>query len=528
MSSNKRLWNCSYSFIKILPKLTGWFFCSTLLLIFILLWNNNYAQPLASNKNKFVGNVISNGNNIRPNFSNYWNQVTAENAGKWGSVEGTPGNYNWTQLDNIYNYALTKGFPYKHHCLVWGNQQPGFLASLDSAAQYQEVENWIKETGTRYPNADMCDVVNEPLHAVPVYKNALGGDGATGWDWVIKAFELARKYWSPNTKLLINEYSVINDGNANSNYLKIINLLKDRGLVDGIGIQGHNFEVNGGASLTTLKTNLDKLTATGLPVYISEFDINVADDNTQLQKYQSIFPLLYEEPGVEGITLWGYIYNEIWQADAYLIDNRNAERPAMQWLRNYLLLPFKPLLVSPVSATEVSLTPALVWMHSDSATSYHVQVSIDRNFSSIIVDSTVTDTLLQLSTLNENSIYYWRVNSSNEKGTSEYTAYAYFMTKQVTGINLSETLPKEFRLDQNYPNPFNPTTTISFVLHKQSEVRLVLMDLLGREVMKITEGNYSAGEHKVQVDASNLASGIYIYRLTAGNFTASKKMILIK
>ncbi len=101
---------------------------------------------------------------------------------------------------------------------------------------------------------------------------------------MINAFKLARKYWSPSTKLLVNEYSVINGDTSLTPYLKIINLLKDSSLIDGIGVQGHYFEVDGGASLTTLKTNLDILTATGLPVYISEFDINQQVDSVPIGK----------------------------------------------------------------------------------------------------------------------------------------------------------------------------------------------------------------------------------------------------
>ena len=84
-----------------------------------------FAQPLAASKNKFVGNVITNGNSIRSNFTKYWNQVTAENAGKWGSVEFSPGNYSWTQLDNIYNFSKNNSMPYKHHTLIWGSQLQG-------------------------------------------------------------------------------------------------------------------------------------------------------------------------------------------------------------------------------------------------------------------------------------------------------------------------------------------------------------------------------------------------------------------
>ena len=65
----------------------------------------------------------------------------------------------------------------------------------------------------------MWDVVNEPLHAQPSYKNALGGDGSTGWDWVIESFELANQYCGGT--LLINDYGIVNDSSAASNYLQI-------------------------------------------------------------------------------------------------------------------------------------------------------------------------------------------------------------------------------------------------------------------------------------------------------------------
>src|SRR5208283_4364439 len=265
---------------------------------FVLVSAQSYSQPLAAGKSKFLGNIIHSGYSIHSDFSNYWNQVTPENAGKWGSVESGQGYYDWTELDNIYNYAIANGFPYKHHNLIWGSQQPGFMGvggGLDSAQQYQEIVNWIDSSGARYPEANFCDVVNEPVHTPPPYINALGGTGKTGWDWVINAFKLARKYWSHNTKLLINEYSVINGDTSLTPYLKIINLLKDSSLIDGIGVQAHYFEIDGGASPNLLKTNLDKLTATGLPVYISEFDINQQVDSIQAERYQTLFPIFWED-----------------------------------------------------------------------------------------------------------------------------------------------------------------------------------------------------------------------------------------
>jgi endo-1,4-beta-xylanase len=195
----------------------------------------------------------------------------------------------------------------------------------------------------------MVDVVNEPIasHNPPDgangranYKAALGGNGVTGWDWVIKAFELARIYL-PNTKLLLNDYGIINDNSSTTTYLTIINLLKDRGLIDGIGVQGHRFELEN-ANTSTLKSNLDRLAATGLPVYISEFDLGninnagTPDDAQQLQLYQKIFPVLWKHPGVKGITLWGYLEGEMWQSSCYLVLKDGTWRPAMTWLAQYI------------------------------------------------------------------------------------------------------------------------------------------------------------------------------------------------
>jgi endo-1,4-beta-xylanase len=326
------------------------------LMIFILLLctaslnSNLFSQPLATGHSKFLG--CADDGAVKSSFDTYWNQLTPENSGKWGSVEGTRDQYNWGTLDQAYNYAKQRGFPFKLHTLIWGGQQPSWISGLSSQEKAEEVEEWIKLVGQRYPDLDMVDVVNEPLasHQPPDgknghanYKDALGGNGQTGWDWVIWSFEKARQY-IPNAKLLINDYGIINDNGATTAYLKIINLLKDRGLIDGIGVQGHRFEFES-ADTTTLKNNLTKLAETGLPVYISEFDLgNIGDsgtpnDATQLRIYQKIFPVLWNHPGVQGITLWGYVQNSIWQSTCYLIRSDGSERPAMQWLRTFFTLP---------------------------------------------------------------------------------------------------------------------------------------------------------------------------------------------
>jgi subtilisin-like proprotein convertase family protein len=95
------------------------------------------------------------------------------------------------------------------------------------------------------------------------------------------------------------------------------------------------------------------------------------------------------------------------------------------------------------------------------------------------------------------------------------------------GIQTIE-VPNYFYLNQNYPNPFNPVSTIRFGIPKSGNVTLKVYDLLGREVRTLVNEKKEPGTYEVEMDGTNLASGIYLYKIEAGNFTAVKKMMLIK
>ncbi len=98
----------------------------------------------------------------------------------------------------------------------------------------------------------------------------------------------------------------------------------------------------------------------------------------------------------------------------------------------------------------------------------------------------------------------------------------------ITGNEDVANQPKTFKLHQNYPNPFNPSTNIEFSLPQTSNVELRVFDLTGREVVSLVSGVKTAGNHTVSFDASQLSSGVYIYRLKAGEFVQTRKMLLIK
>jgi endo-1,4-beta-xylanase len=293
------------------------------------------AAQMAAGKPKFVGSAM--GSSAPANFGTYWNQVTPENGSKWGSVEGTRNVMSWNQAHVAYDWAVARGFKFKFHTLVWGAQYPSWLTNsgLSQAQQRAEIEEWIRLAGQQFPQAWAVDVVNEPVKTPLPFKAALGGDGATGWDWVITSFQLARQYF-PNAKLLINEYGTENDANARNQYLTIINLLKARGLIDGIGIQAHYFNLDS-MNASQMTTALNAYAATGLDVYVSELDITGGgSDSGQLAKYQDLFPAIWNHSSVKGITLWGYIVGQTWRDGTGLVTSNGTERPAMTWLKGFV------------------------------------------------------------------------------------------------------------------------------------------------------------------------------------------------
>ena len=95
-------------------------------------------------------------------------------------------------------------------------------------------------------------------------------------------------------------------------------------------------------------------------------------------------------------------------------------------------------------------------------------------------------------------------------------------------VEVTVGIPTEYLLEQNFPNPFNPTTTIKYDLSDVSQVSVIIYDILGRKVKDLVNEKQDAGRYEIQFDASNLASGIYLYQIRAGSFVSTKKMILLR
>lgn len=130
--------------------------------------------------------------------------------------------------------------------------------------------------------------------------------------------------------------------------------------------------------------------------------------------------------------------------------------------------------------------------------------------------------------------YYLRLVTEHTGGAELNLAMVYNKSSDLNKKTFTQILfdgkayPEEFSLSQNYPNPFNPSTTINYQIPEDGMVTIKLYDILGKEIKTLAQGYKTRGRYSINFDASDLSSGIYIYRIQAGEYTASRKMTLIK
>ena len=124
----------------------------------------------------------------------------------------------------------------------------------------------------------------------------------------------------------------------------------------------------------------------------------------------------------------------------------------------------------------------------------------------------------------------WKTVMKNSIITNGLQKAGFTSTTAVDDAGIS--LPENFALEQNYPNPFNPVTTIRYAVpvteYAAANVKLQVYDMLGTEVAALVNEKKSAGTYSIQFSAERLSSGVYFYRLSAGNYSSSKKMIILR
>ncbi len=192
--------------------------------------------------------------------------------------------------------------------------------------------------------------------------------------------------------------------------------------------------------------------------------------------------------------------------------------------------PVQPLPGSPVNVSIQTNAPTMSWVlpvSSESQLTYELEIADNPQFNNA---KTITGLNVPFTPVNglKDGKYYWRTRSKTSNGTySNYSPVASFDVNSVTAVN-DEIVPKEFKVWQNYPNPFNPSTVIKFAIPVRENVKIAVYDVLGRKVADLVNSEMNAGIHQVVFNAENLSTGIYFYKVQAGNRLEVRKMILLK
>ena len=321
--------------------------------VYALMASSLSFAALADGAPKFLGNITTENDPIPEDFGTYWNQITAEYKCDWGNVEKKRGEYDWTGCDLAYNWAKENHALFTFHTLLWGSQRPSWLGKqLDVDETKKAFTDWLDAVKERYPDLEMIEVATEAVKVNGTYHSgfassnlieALGGDTGN-YEFVVTAFKMARERW-PEAILIYNDYNTIQWNTKE--VIDLVKKIKAQGApVDGFGMEFHETLMQGSGQhctpLSFLKRALSEAhEQTGLPIYITQYDVGAIDDDFQKKCYQEHIPFLMETDYVAGITLWGYIYGRTWLSCNGLdggcsgLIKDGVERAALTWLRKY-------------------------------------------------------------------------------------------------------------------------------------------------------------------------------------------------
>ncbi|MDI6766193.1 MAG: T9SS type A sorting domain-containing protein, partial [Bacteroidota bacterium] len=266
-------------------------------------------------------------------------------------------------------------------------------------------------------------------------------------------------------------------------------------------------------------------TAGGRGTYTLQYsmDSTFTDSNTVI--VSNIDTLSFAIPESLALNTNGTYY---WRVEAIVDTHYSRFRKANMFIVD-TLRPNKPILLSPASGSNVGSTPTFVWTNVGEKVNFYWSCATDSAFIHLLrIASTkeTTYTVPKHFALSPGE-YYWRVEALDEAGNS--SGYSESLTI-ITDIKHQVELPREFKLFQNYPNPFNPITTIQYQLPSQSHVILKIYNVLGQEVKTLVDEIQDTGYKSVLWNSTNnygntVSSGVYFYRLQAGSFIQTKKLI---
>ncbi|QQS37008.1 MAG: endo-1,4-beta-xylanase [Ignavibacteriales bacterium] len=436
------------------------------------------------------------------------------------------------------NWAKRQGFTFRGHTLVWHSQTPGtaFFRSgytaggvrLTKEKMTQRMENFIKEVirilHETWPGLlSAMDVVNEAID------DNSGNVRTTNNEWyttfgdstyIMKAFEFTRNYCNQygetQMKLYYNDYNTHSSRKADG-IVRLLTPIYQAGLLDGIGMQEHDdlyypTATDWIASYNKFYPICDEMAVTELDVTTGSANPSASVLQLQANQYGQLFKCFVERSFFSGrgkiISVSKDGLNDQWtfktnQASS-LWNTLNKCKPAffdVVDVGNYFN-GLDSLYAYCDTLTEINYTP-----QSWSQLQAYLTAAVTVTNTNYTVNLSAADALEEAYTNLQDGIEGLQL---------------------ITSVNDLADVPVSFTLEQNYPNPFNPETKINYSLAESGYISLKVYSLLGEEIAVLFEGYKQAGFYESIFNAASLPSGIYMYRLEAGSFTQTNKMILMK
>ncbi|XP_013421507.1 uncharacterized protein LOC106181603 [Lingula anatina] len=248
--------------------------------------------------------------------SEMWDWTTISNAMKWRMMQWHKDSLDYETPTQTVAELLKMGKKIRGHNVVWGVEKnvPYWLKDMSAEEVKAEVDTRVKGVVSAFKGSlSHWDVNNEIIagHGDWFEQN-------TGDRFLTETMFQNISAIDPDVKLFFNEFNVISSGTTTDAYVDMVELYKSKGLpLHGIGVQGHLKP--GPPDILKIKENLDKLATTGLPVWITELDIEAADINDRGDYYEDVLTYLFSHPAVEGIMLWVWHDNgRPWREDTNL------------------------------------------------------------------------------------------------------------------------------------------------------------------------------------------------------------------
>lgn len=282
-------------------------------------------RDLAAAKGKAIGTAVT-GSKLTGTYGEIagreFNWLTPGNAMKWGSVEPTRGTFNWTEADQIVDFAEAHDQDVRGHTLVWHSQNPSWLDNGTwTPAQLSQLMNdhIALEVGRYKGRLAAWDVVNEPFNEDGTYRQTLWYNGL-GTDYIAQALTAARAA-DPAAKLYINDYNVEGVNAKSTALYNLVRDLKARGVpIDGVGLQAHLIL---GQVPSTLQQNIQRFADLGVDVAITELDIRMQLPATEAKlaqqrtEYDAVVKACVAVTRCTAVTVWGFTDSDSWIPDTF-------------------------------------------------------------------------------------------------------------------------------------------------------------------------------------------------------------------